>query len=64
MNIGNTEVTVILGAMSYCLVYTNRLLRRNLCIHYQGNYISLLKYLTLKVGGIAETSVHVYQITR
>jgi len=63
MNTGNTKVTVVLDAMPYCLVQMNRLLRGNFCIHYQGNYVSLLTYCTVKVGDIAETSVHVYQTT-
>jgi hypothetical protein len=64
VNIGNTKVTVVLDAMPYRLVHVNRLLRGNFCIRYQGNYISLLTYCTVKVADIAETSVHIYQTTR
>jgi len=63
-NTGNTKVAVILDAMPYWLVHMNRLLTGNFCIHYQGNYINLVTYCTVKVAYIVETSVHVYQATR
>ena len=64
VNIGNTKIAVIVDVMPYCLVHMNRQLIENFCIHYQGNYISLLTYCTVKVADIAETSVHAYQTTR